>query len=852
MDPLERLRRALADRYDIDRAVGEGGMASVFGSLDRKHQRRVAIKVLKPELAASIGTERFLREIRVAAQLQHPNILALYDSGEADGLVYYVMPFVEGESLRDRLDREKQLPVDDAIRTTLEVADALQYAHGHGVVHRDIKPDNILLLKSGGHALVMDFGIARAFSEAGGDKLTQTGMAVGTPHYMSPEQAGGGAGTDGRSDLYSLACVLYEMLAGQPPFDGPNTMAILARHAMETVPSIQVVRPTIPDALEDIIMTGLAKTPADRYPSVSAFADAIASADFGLISGRTLARAIPRRTQAQRIAGGAGGAARSPRQRALITGGGTLLLAVAVAAGMLLRGGGRTAAPPVAASAEARRVAVLYFDHDASEEADLLAGGLTEDLIRDLAGAPGVDVISQNGVAPFRDTDTPRDSIAGALGVGTIVSGTVERAGSGKVRVGVRLADASGTDFRRGSFTLAAGNPGALRDSLAGEVSAFLRERLGQEIRLRTQLAKANDPEAWSMVQRAEREREAWQGALNSTGAAAADHHATAADSLLQGATARDPRWSTPWIQRGWLRYQESRLAGGAPLAAKPLIDEALAFADTALAREPANPDALELRGTARYWGFLLRLAPNDAAAAENLRLARADLEEATKVSPTQAGAWATLSHLYYQVDDGRTTDALIAAQRAYESDTYLANVNLVLERLFNASYDLGQVTDAHRWCAEGRRRFPDDPRFQICRLWEMTMKGQTPDIAEGWRIIQTGNVVVPGRGSEEFQRRRARLALATCLARAGLADSAKAVAQTAARTDADVDPSRELSLTLAFALATAGDKGGAIAALKVYFAANPAARRGLAEDAGWWFRDLENDPEFRALFSAL
>jgi serine/threonine-protein kinase len=212
---FDRLKDKLGERYELERELGQGGMATVFLAKDLRHDRDVAIKVLHPELSASIGAERFEREIKLAAKLQHPNILGLYDSGAADGLLYYVMPFIKGESLRDRLDREGQLPIDDAIQITLEVAEALGHAHAAGIVHRDIKPENILI--SGGHALVADFGIARAASEAGGHKLTQTGMAVGTPVYMSPEQAVGDP-VGPTSDLYSLGCMLYEMLAGEPPF----------------------------------------------------------------------------------------------------------------------------------------------------------------------------------------------------------------------------------------------------------------------------------------------------------------------------------------------------------------------------------------------------------------------------------------------------------------------------------------------------------------------------------------------------------------------------------------------------------------------------------------------------------
>ena len=213
-DALQRLTAALSDRYTIERELGAGGMATVYLATDLKHERHVAIKVLRPELAAALGPERFLREIKLAANLMHPHILPLHDSGDADGFLYYVMPYVEGESLRDRLNHEKQLPIEDALQIAREVATALSYAHDHDVVHRDIKPENILL--AAGTAVVADFGIAKAVTAAGGEKLTETGIAMGTPQYMSPEQAAGSSDLDGRSDLYSLGCVLYEMLAGEP------------------------------------------------------------------------------------------------------------------------------------------------------------------------------------------------------------------------------------------------------------------------------------------------------------------------------------------------------------------------------------------------------------------------------------------------------------------------------------------------------------------------------------------------------------------------------------------------------------------------------------------------------------
>ena len=276
---LDRLQQALAGRYRIERELGRGGMATVFLAEDLKHHRRVAVKVLDPEVAAAIGSERFVREIETVARLTHPHILPLHDSGQANGLFFYVMPYVEGESLRQRLEREKQLPVDDALRITREVADALGHAHNLGTVHRDIKPENIML--ESGHAVVADFGIARAVAAAGGEKLTATGIAVGTPAYMSPEQGAGGRDTDGRSDLYSLGCVLYEMLAGQPPFTGPTAQSLAHQHLNVSPRPVTELRPAVPAGVAAALQRALAKTPADRFARIGEFEAALASAATG-------------------------------------------------------------------------------------------------------------------------------------------------------------------------------------------------------------------------------------------------------------------------------------------------------------------------------------------------------------------------------------------------------------------------------------------------------------------------------------------------------------------------------------------------------------------------------------------
>jgi serine/threonine-protein kinase len=316
MPQFARLAEALADRYRIERELGAGGMATVFLAEDLRHRRRVAVKVLRPELAAVIGADRFLAEIRTTANLQHPNILPLFDSGGADSFLFYVMPYVEGESLRDRLNREKQLPVGDAVRIASEVASALDYAHRHGVVHRDIKPENILLQE--GRALVADFGIALAVTEAGGSRLTETGLSLGTPMYMSPEQATGEREITARADVYSLGAVTYEMLLGEPPFTGPSAQAIVAKVLTEDPRPLTAARRTVPPAVEDAVLSALEKLPADRPVSAASFAAQLAAS-----------------------ATGTGGMPRTRgRRRSRVVAVGTLLLAGAagLAGGLLLAG----------------------------------------------------------------------------------------------------------------------------------------------------------------------------------------------------------------------------------------------------------------------------------------------------------------------------------------------------------------------------------------------------------------------------------------------------------------------------------------------------------------------------------
>jgi serine/threonine-protein kinase len=287
---LPTFREIFADVYEIEAELGRGGMATVWLARDPKLDRRVAVKVLRPDLAAAVGVERFKREIEIARTLMHPNILPLYESGEARGRLYYAMPYITGESLRTRLESKRQIPVDEAVRYAVEVASALGFAHKHDILHRDIKPENILL--QDGHAIVADFGIARVVgASAEGSALTQTGMSVGTPTYMSPEQALADKAVDSRTDQYALACVLYEMIAGAPPFVGATMQVLIVKHTMEPVPPLRTIAPAVSKPLEDVIFRALAKTPAERFPTMEDFAAALQAPEAAVTSAKATGQA---------------------------------------------------------------------------------------------------------------------------------------------------------------------------------------------------------------------------------------------------------------------------------------------------------------------------------------------------------------------------------------------------------------------------------------------------------------------------------------------------------------------------------------------------------------------------------
>ena len=615
----ERLRIALAGRYALERELGRGGMAVVFLAHDSRHDRVVAIKVLRQEVAAALGAERFLREIQIAAKLHHPHILPLYDSGTAADLLYYVMPYVEGKSLRERLDHETQLPLDDALTITRQVAGALAYAHQHDVVHRDIKPENILL--ESGEAVVADFGIARAISAAGGDKLTHTGIAIGTPLYMSPEQATGVGALDGRSDVYSLGCVLYEMLAGHPPFSGGTAQAILARHALDPVPRLRTARGTVSGAVAEALDRALAKAPADRYATALQFAEAL---------------------------GGSGRSVASPPS------GGFRRLRAALGAGLALvaLGGGlavwkpwrhaRTAA--VGAPAYAASVAVLPFETiGGGPQDEYFSDGMTDEIITQLAQIRDLKVISRTSVVALKGSHLTLSRIADTLGVDHVLEGSARRAG-GRVRVNAQLIAAK-TDAHLWARTYERDLKDVFRvqEEIAGDVSRALLASV-QGLRPLSPRSRTEQPAAYDAYLRGTywRQQRTRDGLLR---AMQAFQEALAVDSLYAPAFAGLSSALSLFVL-----YQYS--GGPEPVTA---LARAIVLADRAIALDSSLAEGFAARG----WAL--------TNAGVSVDTAIRDLARAVALRPNSGQA-----HSFYVAalgDAGRYEDAVAEAQTATELD---------------------------------------------------------------------------------------------------------------------------------------------------------------------------------------
>jgi serine/threonine protein kinase/Flp pilus assembly protein TadD len=440
---LEKLKQALEGRYSINRELGKGGMATVYLAEDVRHGREVAVKVLHPDLASALGADRFLREIRTAARLNHPRILPLFDSGEADGFLFYVMPYVEGESLRDRLNRSKQLTLEEALDITKSVASALDYAHRNRIVHRDIKPENIML--NDGEAMVMDFGIAKALTAAGADTLTQVGMVVGTPAYVSPEQAAGEIEIDGRSDQYSLGCVLYELVTGERPFTGPSAQSVLQKRFTDPVPSLQAVLEGVPDEIEAALSKALSKDPAARFESASAFSKALVLPTITTPTSVT----VPEGTHA------------------------------------------------------VKSIAVLPFTNTSNDpENEYFTDGMAEEIINALSKIQSLGVASRTSTFAFKNTTEDIRSIGKKLEVSAVMEGSVRRMGN-KIRVSAQLISVSnGLQLWSDRYDRELEDVFAIQDEIAQNIVKALRVVMSDDEKRAIEKTSTENVEAYDFYLR--------------------------------------------------------------------------------------------------------------------------------------------------------------------------------------------------------------------------------------------------------------------------------------------------------------------------------------------------------------
>src|SRR5690349_12391329 len=618
-DPIAALRAGLRDRYALARELGRGGMATVWLAQDLRHDRPVALKLLHLHLAASLGPERFQREIRLAARLQHPHILTVLDSGEVDGRLWFTMPYVEGESLRDRLRRERQLPLVAALRIAVEAARGLAYAHQHGVVHRDVKPENILLT-SDGSTLVADFGIARALSND--DGLTETGMAVGTPAYMSPEQAAGDKSLDARTDQYSLAAVLYEMLTGEPPWSGATAQAIVAKRLSEPAPSVRTVRPNLPSALDDAIRRALAAVAADRFESMEQFAHALQA---GASSGSSpTAGAGP---------SGPVGATRpgpSRRGRPIPIAASSLTLGLLIGLGLLF-GWLRHRSDESPNASGPKRLAVLPFENLGGADDEYFADGVTDEVRGKLTSLPGLQVTARSSSAQYKKSTKSPQEIGRELGVDWLLTGTVrweKSSGGSHVRVSPELIRVSnGSTKWQQPFDASLTDVFQVQADMAGQVAQALDVAMGSSQRAALAERPTTNTAAYDAFLKGEAESQSVGTVIG----------IRPAIELYERAVALDSGFAQAWTQ---LSRAHSLLYGnGVPTAEGKR--RALEAAERALRLSPNHYQgylalgdyyatvALDYPQALREYESGLRLAPNNG-----------ELLGGTAVAEVSAGRW--------------------------------------------------------------------------------------------------------------------------------------------------------------------------------------------------------------------
>ena len=816
-----------AGRYTIERELGRGGTAFVYLARDQRHGTPVAIKVLRLDVSQTIGAERFLKEIRLSAGLHHPHIMPVLDSGDHEGQLYFVLPHAEGGTLRNRLVAEKQLPLPEVLAITRTLATALDHAHAKGIIHRDVKPENVLF--TSGHACLADFGIARGLLPGTGESMTSEGLVRGTPAYMSPEQAGGDEVLDGRSDLYALGCVVYEMLSGMRPFEAPTAASLMAMRLTETPRSVRIYRPSLPSALDAVLSRALAVTPADRFQSGAEFAQALEAA---AEAAETTER--PR-------------AAIAGKRRAI--GALSLALTAAAAAAVLFlsRDAGDAAAIP---EGDPRRVAVMYLDNLTPDAMPThVADGITEDIIDQLGNVRVLHVTSTYGVRQFRGRNVGVDSIRQALKVGTIITGSIGRAGD-SVRLNIRLVDGASSQQLATipSLVVPWSDVSVLGSKLAERIAFTLRQRIGDRVALTQNRATTKSALAWATTQQA-------SAVLRRALQTYSVPLLIEADTLYARAARIDPAWELPWIRRGPIALTLGILPSSpAPpgldsvqFAAMRRADRsaawyryAIALADSAVQRNARSARALELRGEARYRQSLGH-PDGDSLRAR----AERDLRSALEIRPDAAGAWTSLTYLL--IAEQRYAEAADAARRGYDADPYFERRNALNGAFFSSLY-ARQFDDARRWCRIAKDHYADDPRFAECELTILGWTGRTSDdLAAAARLaasIERGDTA----GYLVDTRAYRRLMVAAVAARAGARDSALRVL-AALRAQRGDTIRQNTAMGESYVWLLLSNRDSAVAILDRFLKDTPEMRRGISRHP--WFEPLHTDARFAALVSA-
>jgi len=789
---LARLKEALRDRYIVEREAGRGGMATVFLARDRKLGREVAIKVLSPTVMTAVAGERFLREIRITAQLQHPNILPLLDSGDAAGLLYSVMPFVEGESLRERLLTD-QLPIAEALVLGREIADALDYAHRRGIIHRDIKPENILL--SNGHAIIADFGIARAIGLASGNSLTARGLPIGTAAYMSPEQAQGEGGSDSRSDVYSAGCVLYEMLTGKMAFGGANLREVLAKQAAGRPTPVAELRPEVTPNIVAIVDRALARRPDDRYPSAGDMAAdlRVATGEPARLSTPTPAVAPAWREPGERVAPSA-----TLWNRVLLAA--AVLVVVLFAATRLFdRGPG---AGRLGGADDRASVAILPLETSGtSVEDEYLSEGLTEEITDRLETVHGLKVISPSSVVALKGRKLTVRQVADTLGVRHVLDGTLERSG-GRLEARVQLIDASnGKVVWQQTYRLGADQVLQLQDVIARQVAGALNPAGGRMTMptspVRTAHAAAYDAYLKGAYWLARRTPEGLR-------------HATAA---FQEAIEQDPNY--PQALAGLASAHTYAVIYGYRSEADPYSElaQALQLADRAVARDSTAGEAYHARADARSIAFY----PEDSV--------RADVLRARRLKPNSAEVRMAYAWALFRA--GRGDSAIAHARRALALDPLSPGIRHALVALAIGArrYDV-----ALREVRPSGSEDTADPVSTVLEAYAQLLAGQATRCAERdlgpWVALR-----------------------AMCLYQVGRAAEATTLADSLARElDAEHYAFLHQYADLAAYHAWRGDAEESVHWLERSVAHSPMLHRWQLESG--LFDKVRNRPEFRAGFA--